>query len=136
MIEVNTLASLTVVIGFIGSVIAYMAKQWHNYKVLSDRVRTLEKSENKILGDYMTKGDHAEMQNNCKQAVYRDMRALEEKIESVDKRIEQGEAQRELARAEDLKWKAEMQEAVVEIRTIVKQELYYKRKEEFKTGIV
>lgn len=120
MLDMGMLASATIIIGFIGSVIAYIARQWYNMKQLMERVGDIESQEEEILKQYMTIEDHNRIEKNCQREIYRDISDLDTKIESINKRLDKSEELREKCRAEDLKWKATMHETVVEIRTIVK----------------
>lgn len=115
----ETLASITVVASFIVAVISYLLNRLYNLRKLMDRVDTLEKQS----VTFLTKENHVLAESNCRREIYRDLKALEEKIERIDRRLEKSEESRDKARGEDLKWKTEMHEAIVEIRTIVKQRL-------------
>lgn len=115
----TTIASVTVSLSGLIAAIAHLGKQWYNIKKLGERVEALEIKEAQISGDYLTKGEHEDMSAAIQRQIYKDMSALEEKIEAINLKLEKGEAQRELTRAEDLKWKSEMQKTVVEIHTIV-----------------
>lgn len=115
MLSPENVYHITMVGSFIIGTVGYLARQWYNIKKVMERVQRIEEHE----ATYVTRRDHERLDRD----IYRDLKALEKKIESIDNRLEKGETQREQARAEDLKWKTEMQEVVVEIRTIVKRKL-------------
>ncbi len=124
MLGIDVWVGITVIIGFVLSTISFLATQWYNMKQLIERVGDLETNEKEILKGYLTAESHLSMQRSCQKEIYRDMNALEGQIQSIHKRLEKSEEARDKCRAEDLQWKAEMQETMVEIRTIVKSRLY------------
>lgn len=121
MFSWTTIASIVVSgTGLLG-VISYLANQWYGLRRLAERVKALEDQEQSIQADCLPRGEHDEMQAACKAQIYRDIRVLEDKMSAIDSRLRKGEEAREIARAEDTKWKIEIHEAIVEIRTIVKE---------------
>lgn len=129
--DLVTLAATTSIGVFVVSVVTAIAKAYHGQKRLEETqaavIKRLGDLENK---EFMTVGLHERDQEYCRAEVYKDISALEIAISRVEQRIDRSEAQRDLAREEDVKWKTEMAKNIAEISAILKNEMYHHHKAE------
>jgi len=123
MIEDNTnfWANLTFISAFAAGVISFLARQWFNLRQLFIRVEKLEAEEKKMMDSFMTKEELLTRESACRKEMYSDIKSLDDKIDRIYKNMEAAEICRNAARKEDSKWKKDIGEAVVEIKTIVKE---------------
>lgn len=113
-------AIVLIVMGILGA----LWRQGSNDGKLILRVEELEKCKKKIDKEgYLTEDEHDKMQNTCRSEIYKDIDTLKDSDKEIWKYIDRREDQRIEERREDERRWRKMEDSVLVITTLLKENI-------------